>query len=151
MKDDLNVYDKKLEPCSTQGMAKTGYTREGSCFTLPNDRGRHHICIDLQNAKGFCPSTGQNWCDDEDPCDADPSKKCGIKNWCVCEWAFARYVENNVGPLEDCPKIQCDAVNKKVIQHYKEHLEEPGVSKALDCIIKSCHLPKTTHSHVTDS
>jgi uncharacterized protein (DUF2237 family) len=143
MRDDLNVYGKQLAPCSGRGMANTGYTREGRCFTRPDDRGKHHICIDLENEKGFCHSTGQGtWCNNMHPCDGDPGKKCGIKNWCVCEWAFADYVDKNVKRLEDCPQMKCDAINEKVIEHYMNNFGEPGVEKALNCIVKRCELSR---------
>lgn len=44
---NLNVYGNALEPCSTSGMALTGWTRSGSCVDEDDDAGSHHVCIDI--------------------------------------------------------------------------------------------------------
>ena len=65
-----NVYGSSLEPCSSDGMALTGYTRTGYCIDQNDDQGSHHICIDLSSASGgnFCDVTGQDdWCSSEMP------------------------------------------------------------------------------------
>ena len=39
---DLNVLGRTLQPCSTRPM--TGYYRDGSCTTGPDDVGSHTVC-----------------------------------------------------------------------------------------------------------
>merc|ERR1711865_594514 len=64
--DKTNVYGDKLVTCSTNGMAMTGFTRDGFCTDLDDDAGSHHICITMwPNGAGhsgdvnFCEQTGQ--------------------------------------------------------------------------------------------
>ena len=42
MTGDLNVLDGELEPCGTDPV--TGYFRDGSCSTGPDDIGSHTVC-----------------------------------------------------------------------------------------------------------
>merc|ERR1711990_410125 len=48
----LNVYGQPLQLCSQKGMAMTGFTRTGKCVDQNDDKGSHHICIDLQSVNG---------------------------------------------------------------------------------------------------
>lgn len=43
----LNVYGETLQPCSYNGTALTGFTRNGYCIHKNDDDGSHHICIDV--------------------------------------------------------------------------------------------------------
>merc|ERR1711907_838406 len=63
----LNVNGGPLKKCSTNGMAMTGFTRNGKCEERDDDAGSHHICIDLTSTStNFCQATGQpNWCAQE--------------------------------------------------------------------------------------
>jgi Uncharacterized protein conserved in bacteria (DUF2237) len=81
-----NVYGETLQPCSSSGMALTGYTREGDCSDHQQDTGSHHICIDLSNTAGgnFCGITGQpNWCASSMACHDDASRQCPVQHWWV--------------------------------------------------------------------
>merc|ERR1711948_235828 len=88
----LSVTGKALDTCSKPGMALTGFTRDGHCQDLGNDdAGSHHICIEMK--ADFCTVTGQpNWCTSEMQC-MGSAGNCPVKNWCVCQWAFASYLE----------------------------------------------------------
>ena len=86
-----NVLGSNLQPCSTSGMALTGFTRNGKCVDRNDDAGSHHVCIDMTSTSGgnFCTVTGQpNWCGESMLCN-DGVGQCKIENWCVCEWAFS--------------------------------------------------------------
>merc|ERR1711998_436442 len=99
-----NGNGSSLQRCSGPGTALTGFTRNGQCVDQNDDAGSHHICIDMSSATGgnFCTITGQpNWCSSSMQCDGGPGQ-CKIKNWCVCQWAFASYIERAGG----CDKIQ---------------------------------------------
>jgi len=147
--EDLNIYGEKLKPCSTEGMALTGFTRKGLCEDYDDpevdeaDYASHNVCIDIPSSRGgiFCTVTGQpNWCEELRPCQEDPEKECIVENWCVCEWAFARYL-NLAGGCDKIAEIICDATNIKVIEHYqrgiKEH-EDPHSIRAMACIKERC-------------
>ena len=137
----LNVYGEELQPCSSSGQALTGYLRNGSCTALVDDSGSHHICIDLSSTSGgnFCSVTGQpDWCSSEMPCHHDQSMQCQVHNWCVCQWAFASYIEKAGG----CDKIQdlnCSAINMEAIKAYRSSAEEKHAA-ALQCLESRCNL-----------
>merc|ERR1712224_868069 len=135
--------------------ALTGYTRNGNCVERTDDKGSHHICIDLsstssnENGYNFCEVTGQsNWCAyDNMACHEDSSQLgCPVTNWCVCQWAFSSYVL-----AEGCDQIQtivCDAINLEAVLAYQKIAAQPnwgygGESKyqlALECIVDRCGL-----------
>jgi hypothetical protein len=70
------------------------------------------------------------------PCHHDRSQSCQLRNWCVCQWAFASYVQNAGG----CHKIQdivCEAINLEAMMAY----EESSMSHhkvALECLLERC-------------
>merc|ERR1719378_1717309 len=99
-----NVIGGELQRCSGTGMALTGFTRNGHCIDQNDDSGSHHVCIDMASNTGgnFCQVTGQpNWCGSMMQCD-NAGGSCPVKNWCVCQSAFAAYIQNAGG----CDKIQ---------------------------------------------
>merc|ERR1719382_1997769 len=93
-KDEVvNIFGEKLKHCSQVGTAMTGFTRDGRCADVGSaDAGAHHVCIQMKS--DFCTVTGQpNWCTTRDfPCMGKPGQ-CKIGNWCVCQWAFSRYLQ----------------------------------------------------------
>jgi uncharacterized protein (DUF2237 family) len=138
-----NVYGNKLQSCSSNGMARTGYTRTGFCVDQNDDAGSHHICIDMSSATGgnFCTVTGQpNWCSKEMPCHENSSSYCAVQDWCVCQWAFSSYIQKAGG----CDKIQdivCEAINMQTIRAYqKASFSSSATQDALDCIVDRCQL-----------
>lgn len=79
-----NVYGDDLQSCSSDGMALTGYTRNGHCVAINDDAGSHHVCINLSSTIGgnFCEVTGQpNWCSSEKSCHNSSSGLCPVQNW----------------------------------------------------------------------
>jgi uncharacterized protein (DUF2237 family) len=144
-----NVYGRNLQPCSTDGMALTGFTRSGRCVEEQDDKGSHHICIDLSSAshsgKNFCEVTGQsNWCDDKMPCSDGSDEICPVKNWCVCQWAFAKYIDE-AGGCEAIQEINCGATNMEAYKAYQkssvmEGSEQEQIANALKCLEQRCKL-----------
>eukprot|EP00629_Pelagomonadales_sp_RCC1024_P016886 CAMPEP_0119292892 /NCGR_PEP_ID=MMETSP1329-20130426/45041_1 /TAXON_ID=114041 /ORGANISM="Genus nov. species nov., Strain RCC1024" /LENGTH=165 /DNA_ID=CAMNT_0007293743 /DNA_START=143 /DNA_END=637 /DNA_ORIENTATION=+ len=131
-----NVYGRPLAKCSGPGMALTGFTRDGGCTDRFDDRGSHHVCIKMDSLSGdnFCVTTGQsNWCDTSMACDGAPGEACPIKNWCVCEWAFAGYIAK-AGGCEAIKEINCEATNLWAVKHYRES----GNAQALACLESRC-------------
>jgi uncharacterized protein (DUF2237 family) len=143
----LNVYGKELQLCSSKGMALTGFTRTGHCVEKHDDKGSHHICIDLSSTshsgKNFCGVTGQeDWCDDQMPCSDESDEKCPVQHWCVCQWAFAKYIEE-AGGCDAIQTIDCNATNLEALKAYEKKAKE-GVtdqfSNALNCLKQRCNL-----------
>jgi len=140
---NYNVYGKILEPCSSDGMAKTGYTRNGSCALEDGDIGNHHICIDIssvdQTKGNFCEQTKQpDWCSSDMSCH-NSNKACPVNNWCICQWAFADYIENS-GGCENINNIYCESTNSEALKAYKENKYDPKILNALECIEKKCNI-----------
>ena len=128
-----NLYGLPLRPCSTPGMAVTGFTRDGTCSHHDGDRGSHHVCVTevagTDKRASLCTITGQpDWCSTEAPCQ-DASGMCPREHWCVCEWAFERFVKE-VG----CDALSVDphATNALVLEHYDPIRNK----KAYDCLDK---------------
>jgi len=164
----LNVYGDVLQPCSSDGMALTGYTRSGYCVDQNDDSGSHHICIDLsslgggdddsQNNQNFCDVTGQSdWCSSQDmPCQEDPyTSECPVTNWCVCQWAFASYIQGS-GGCENIQNIVCESINQQALLAYQKQLNsDQKYQDALDCLVDRCGLDSSqlsaTSLYSTDS
>ena len=146
--DYLNVYGEALQPCSSEGMALTGYTRTGYCVDQNDDAGSHHICIDLSSANGgnFCDVTGQSdWCSSEMPCDSDSDSYCQVQQWCVCQWAFASYL-SNAGGCDMIQDIVCDSINIQAVWAYQSQSGDSKYSDALECLADRCGLDMTNRS-----
>ena len=142
-----NVYGKDLQLCSTEGMALTGFTREGRCVEEQDDNGSHHICIDLASistsGKNFCTVTGQvvptNWCDSKKACSDDSGEMCPVKDWCVCQWAFAEYIEK-AGGCDAIQEINCEATNIEALKAYEKNGAKKKIVNALKCLQQRCKL-----------
>jgi len=142
-----NVYGKDLQMCSTEGMALTGFTRDGRCVEQQDDVGSHHICIDLASiastGKNFCDVTEQpDWCDDKMACSDDSDEKCPVKHWCVCQWAFAAYIEK-AGGCDAIQEINCEATNIEALKAYENKSRagaDENVVNALKCLKQRCKL-----------
>merc|ERR1712187_144276 len=131
----VSVLGSNLSTCSKPGMAMTGFTRDGHCIDLgDDDAGSHHICIQMKS--DFCTVTGQpNWCTSEMPC-MGKAGDCPIGNWCVCQWAFARYIQT-AGGCDAIVDLVCDATNMAAFNAYKQS-SDPVHKQALACIQKKC-------------
>jgi uncharacterized protein (DUF2237 family) len=146
-----NVFGHSLSSCSSEGMALTGVTRTGYCVDEDDDAGSHHICIDLSSTKGgnFCTVTNQtdpNWCVGKDACNNNKHEKCGIKNWCVCQWAFSTYIDK-AGGCDAIQDLVCDAVNMEALLKYREKApHDRKIKNALDCLVKRCHIDTSSDS-----
>uniref|UniRef100_A0A7S4K584 Uncharacterized protein n=1 Tax=Odontella aurita TaxID=265563 RepID=A0A7S4K584_9STRA len=139
-----NVYGDELRSCSSDGTALTGFTRTGYCVDRNDDAGSHHICIDLSSSTtrgggNFCDVTGQSdWCDQEAPCHDDADQNCPIWNWCVCQWAFASYLEN-AGGCDYVQDVVCDAINMEAVEAYRRQ-SQSKYANALRCIEERCNI-----------
>merc|ERR1719491_468760 len=131
-----SIMGKELSSCSQPGTAMTGFTRDGRCADVGSaDAGAHHVCIQMKS--DFCTVTGQpNWCTTRDfPCMGQRGM-CKIGNWCVCQWAFARYLER-AGGCDSIIDLVCDATNMAAFTAYSRS-KRPEHIAALECIKKKC-------------
>ncbi len=141
------------------------------CLTNYVCRGSHHICIDVSSTSGgnFCTVTGQSdWCSSTMTCDDTTSASsndggssdndqnssntdddlCPVQNWCVCQWAFASYLQT-AGGCDYIQDIQCNATNLQALLAYSNMA---GTSKdydkkytnALNCIESRCGVSSAT-------
>jgi uncharacterized protein (DUF2237 family) len=138
-----NVMGGPLEKCSGEGMALTGFTRNGQCIDMNDDAGSHHVCIDMQSNVGgnFCEVTGQpNWCGSKMACDGAHGR-CPVEHWCVCQWAFASYLKN-AGGCDKIQRIVCEATNMVAVRAYREQApHDEHIASALQCLEKRCNVP----------
>merc|ERR1719409_1120637 len=139
-----NVNGGALSKCSGANMALTGFTRTGECVDQNDDAGSHHICIDMASNTGgnFCTVTGQpNWCGSKMGCDGSFGS-CPVEHWCVCQWAFASYLER-AGGCDKIQKVVCEATNMVALTHYREQAaSSPRIASALQCLEQKCGLVK---------
>jgi len=136
-----SVKGAALDTCSKPGEALTGFTRDGHCQDQgDDDAGSHHICIQMK--PDFCTVTGQsNWCGSKMEC-MEQEGECAIKHWCVCQWAFAGYIQK-AGGCDAIVEVQCDATNMAALRAYKSQSGDPVIKEALDCLTKRCGLAGT--------
>merc|ERR1719230_925554 len=133
--DKKSVMGGTLNTCSKPGTALTGFTRDGHCVDSgDDDAGSHHICIQMK--PDFCTVTGQpNWCGDKMQCMGQDGQ-CPIGNWCVCQWAFARYIQM-AGGCDSIVELVCDSTNMAAYRAYKQS-GVPEHKEALKCIEQKC-------------
>jgi len=150
--DYKNVYGDELQSCSSDGTALTGYTRTGFCVDENDDQGSHHICIDLSSASGgnFCDVTGQDdWCSSEMPCHDDQNEYCQVQQWCVCQWAFASYLEN-AGGCDNIQTVACESINIEAVFAYQQKQNVASKYKnALECLVERCGLDTSSSIYKT--
>lgn len=65
------------------------------------------------------------------------SYTCDIANWCVCQWAFAAYIEK-AGGCDAIQDIQCNAINKEALVAYSSNRNK--YEEALACLVERCEL-----------
>ena len=66
--------------------------------------------------------------------------QCDIENWCVCQWAFASYIQK-AGGCDAIQDIQCDAINIQALRAYERDTQKYG--QALACLYERCDVTST--------
>jgi len=132
-----NVLGTALQSCSVKGTALTGFSRTGKCEDAgDDDGGSHHVCIQMK--ADFCTVTGQpNWCTEDADCMGQEGQ-CKIDHWCVCQWAFASYLQS-AGGCEKSVDLVCEATNMAAFKAY-EKSDDPSHKAALECIRSKCDI-----------
>ena len=118
MSEQKNVYGEPLQVCSTS--PRTGFTRNGSCETGPEDIGSHTVCVQVTQAfLEFSKSQGNDLMTPV-PAFGFPGLKSGDR-WCVCAARWREAYE------ADCaPKVVMQATHEKAteivaIQALRQH------------------------------
>ena len=65
------------------------------------------------------------------------SYTCDIANWCVCQWAFATYIDK-AGGCDAIQDIQCASINKEALVAYSSNRNK--YEEALQCLVERCEL-----------
>jgi uncharacterized protein (DUF2237 family) len=99
------------------------------------------------NNQNFCDVTGQSdWCSSEDfPCHEDPDTNgCPVTNWCVCQWAFASYIQGS-GGCENIQTVVCESINQQALTAYQKMASQRNADNskyetALACLVNRCGL-----------
>ena len=103
------------------------------------------MCIDMTSSAGlpnFCAVTGQpDWCSSSMACDGGGGGACKIQNWCVCQWAFAAYLER-AGGCDSIQEVVCEATNMVAYSAYRHQVEagtaSDSIVAALSCLESRC-------------
>lgn len=105
----LNLYNKKLETCSTNPL--TGAYRNGCCETGPNDIGTHTVCAIMSDEfLEFSKEMGNDLTIDYPRYNFKGLKQ-GDK-WCLC---VSRWIEAYKAGC--APKIILEATNLKTLDY----------------------------------
>ncbi|KAL3911283.1 MAG: hypothetical protein SGARI_001723 [Bacillariaceae sp.] len=82
---------------------------------------------------------------------------CAIQNWCVCQWAFASYIQT-AGGCDYIQDIVCESVNLEAVLAYQQQVASGSDSygkyeNALQCLVDRCgldvnNLPSSARSNV---
>jgi hypothetical protein len=66
--------------------------------------------------------------------------RCPVEHWCVCQWAFASYLQRAGG----CDKIQtvvCEATNMVALTAYRaQAAHDEHIATALKCLESKCNV-----------
>ncbi|MCS6985316.1 MAG: DUF2237 domain-containing protein [Leptospiraceae bacterium] len=114
----LNVLGTELLPCSYEPL--TGFLRDGSCNSCPEDRGMHLVCaVMTPEFLRFSYEMGNDLITPR-PEFMFPGLKPGDR-WCVCLSRWLEALENKVAPpvvLESTHVSVLEFVNIETLQEY---------------------------------
>ncbi len=104
-----NVLGEALESCCTSPM--TGFYRDGSCHTGPQDRGSHVVCAQLTEAFLRYTKAQGNDLSTPQPAYNFPGLRPGDK-WCLCALRWKEALEDGVAP-----PVVLASTHKAALQH----------------------------------
>ncbi len=106
--DDLNVLGLPLEPCSSEPL--TGFTRNGSCQTGPQDIGSHTVCAVMTDEfLAFSRGRG-NDLSTPLPEYGFPGLKAGDQ-WCLCAARWQQALEAG-----QAPRVRLQATHARALE-----------------------------------
>ena len=104
----LNVFDKPLEPCSTEPM--TGFFRDGACDTCAEDRGSHTVCaVVTAEFLAFSKYVGNDLSTPRPEYQFN-----GLRpgdSWCLCASRWLQAAEEGVAPF-----VNLHATHKRALE-----------------------------------
>ena len=104
-----NVLGTALETCCTDPM--TGFYRDGTCQTGPQDRGVHVVCAQLTEAFLRYTKAQGNDLSTPQPMYNFPGLKPGDK-WCLCAARWQEALDDGVAP-----PVVLESTHKAALQH----------------------------------
>jgi uncharacterized protein (DUF2237 family) len=109
MKAAKNVLGNSLEVCCNS--PKTGFYRDGSCHTGPNDAGVHVVCAQVTDAfLNFTQIMGNDLSTPE-PMYGFPGLKPGDR-WCLCAGRWKEALDAGVAP-----PVILEATHEAALEH----------------------------------
>merc|ERR1719331_913745 len=68
----------------------------------------------------------------------DKAGLCPIGNWCVCQWAFAKYIDM-AGGCNSIVNIECKSTNMAALKAYQNQASaSASIKRALECLESRC-------------
>jgi uncharacterized protein (DUF2237 family) len=108
MRDARNVLSNPLQLCSVSPM--TGYVRDGTCQTGPQDIGSHTVCVQMTSAYLDYALGHGNDLVTPDPENDFPGLKAGDR-WCMCAVRWLEAAEDGMAP-----PVVLDATHARALQ-----------------------------------
>ena len=121
MADDerpLNVLGAPLEPCCHE--PRTGWYRDGSCRTGPDDHGRHVICARVDAAFLAFSAAAGNDLSTPHPEFGFPGLKPGDR-WCLCAARWKEALEAGAAPPVLLRATEASALEVVSIEELSAH------------------------------
>lgn len=116
-----NVLGTALESCCTSPM--TGFYRDGTCHTGPQDRGVHVVCAELTEAFLSYTKAQGNDLSTPQPLYNFPGLNPGDK-WCLCAARWKEAMEDGVAPPVVLASTHEAALKYVPIETLKEHASD---------------------------
>ncbi len=118
---EKNVLGEPLTPCSQS--PKTGFYRDGSCSTGPDDHGTHVVCATMTQAfLDFTVSRGNDLVTPR-PEYRFPGLKAGDR-WCLCATRWREALQAGVAPPVRLSCTQARALDFVTLEDLKRNLEQ---------------------------
>lgn len=120
-KIDTNVLGEPLAPCCTDPM--TGFFRDGSCRTGPDDLGRHTVCSKVTEEFLLFSASMGNDLSTPRPEYSFPGLKPG-DCWCLCVLRWREALEAGCAP-----PVRLEATHASALEHVSlEDLQRHALS-----------------------
>ena len=116
---DLNVLGTPLQPCGTDPL--TGFYRDGSCRTGPDDHGTHVVCAVMTAAFLRFTAARGNDLSTPRPAHRFPGLSPGDR-WCLCVSRWREAQEAGVAPPVVLEATHAKALSAVALEDLKAHV-----------------------------
>lgn len=118
VQEDKNVLGEELEMCCISPM--TGFFRDGTCRTGPNDLGVHVVCAEMtEEFLNFSKSVGNDLTKPSSDMDF-PGLKPGDR-WCLCVMRWKEAFDAGVAPPVILSSTHISALDYVSLEDLKKH------------------------------